>query len=242
MSTSRTRGRTVPRRKNISSMIVIGVIGLAVIGLLGVGLVAALGSRRSPVADSRIPVEQAVRPLNAPTGVTPEGYAYKGSPDAPVKVVEYADFECPGCANAEEVFGEQLNRYAEEGQIQFIYHELPLPQHPNAIPAATAARCAGEQGRFWAMHDLLFARQREWRGTSNITPRLVRYAEELGLDRAAFEQCLNAGKYAQALEQAAQQAEQAGVTGTPTFFVNGQRVETAALIEAIEAALQAGGN
>ncbi len=92
------------------------------------------------------------------------------------------------------------------------------------------------------MHDLLFARQREWRGTASIAPRLVRYAEELGLDRAAFEQCLNSGKYAQALERAAQQAEQAGVTGTPTFFVNGQRVETAALMEAIGAALQASGN
>ncbi len=148
MSTPRTRGRTVPHRNTTSTTIVIGVLVLAVLGLLGVGLFAALRSRQVPVAESRIPVEQAVRPLNAPTGLTPDGYAYKGNPDAPVKVVEYADFECPGCANAEEVFGEQINRYVEEGKIQFIYHELPLSQHPNAIPAATAARCAGEQGRF----------------------------------------------------------------------------------------------
>lgn len=241
MQTQRTRGRAVPRRSNNTSMIVLGVILLAVVALVGIGLWAAARTNQT-VAESRIPIEEAVRPLNAPTGFTEDGFAYKGDPNAPVKVVEYSDFQCPACANAEEVFGAELDRYAAEGQIQFIYHEFPLPQHTNAIPTAAAARCAGEQDSYWPMHNVIFARQREWSNDRNITPRLTRYAEELGLDTAAFGQCLSSGKYTQPLQQAVQAGQQAGVNATPTFFVNGQRVETAALISAIEAALQASRN
>jgi protein-disulfide isomerase len=237
MQTQRSRGRAAPQRRNNSSMIVIGVILIAVIALLGVGLWAATRSRQT-VTESRIPIEEAVRPLNATTGITADGFAYKGDPNAPVQVIEYSDFQCPACANAEEVFGPELDRYAAEGKIQFIYHEFPLQQHSNAIPTAAAARCAGEQDSYWPMHNVIFARQREWSNDRNITPRLTRYAEELNLNTTAFDGCLNSGKYTQPLQQAAQAGQQAGVRATPTFFVNGRQVETAALISEIEAALQ----
>lgn len=241
MQTQRSRGRAVPTRKRNNSMIVIGVILVAVIALLGVGLWAAARSNQT-VTESRIPVEEAVRPLDAPTGLTEDGFAYKGDPNAPVQVVEYSDFQCPACGSAEEAFGPTLDRYAEEGKIHFIYHEFPLPQHTNGVPTAAAARCAGEQDSFWQMHNVIFARQREWSNDRNITPRLTRYAEELGLDTAAFGECLSSGKYTQPIQEAVQTGEQAGVRATPTFFVNGRQVETGALINEIEAALAAGGN
>ena len=182
------------------------------------------------------------RTINAPTGVTPEGYAYKGSPDAPVTVIEYGDFQCPSCAafaTQQEAAIDQ--RYVETGKVQFIYHDFPLPQHDNAVIAAAAARAAGEQGKFWQMHDLLFTRQRTWSTSNAIQPLLVSYAEAIGLDRQAFEQALTSEKFVAALETARQQSGQRGVQATPTFDVNGRLVDASQLEAAIEAALQAQG-
>jgi protein-disulfide isomerase len=241
MQNQRSRGREVPRRSsNRSTFVLIGLL-VAVAAVVGIGLWAASRTQQT-VAESRIPVIEAVRPYSGQSGFTDDGFAYKGDPSAPVTVVEYSDFQCPACASAEEALGSLLDQYAEQGRIQFIYHEFPLPQHTNAIPTAAAARCAGEQDSYWQMHNLIFARQREWSNDRNITPRLTRYAEEISLERGAFEQCLSGGTYTQALQAAAQSGQQRGVNATPTFFVNDQRVQTGDLITAIEAALAAGGN
>jgi protein-disulfide isomerase len=182
------------------------------------------------------------RTINAPTGATPEGYAYKGSPDAAVTVIEYGDFQCPSCAafaTQQEAAIDQ--RYVETGKVRFIYHDFPLPQHDNAVIAAAAARAAGEQGKFWPMHDLLFARQRTWSTSTNIQPLLSSYAEAIGLDRQAFEHVLTSEKYVSALQAARQQSGQRGVQATPTFEVDGTLVDASQLQAAIDAALQAKG-
>jgi protein-disulfide isomerase len=191
--------------------------------------------------------EEAVTPftaraINAPTGVTPEGYAYKGSPAAPIMVIEYGDFQCPSCAAFATQQEAAIDRlYVETGKVRFIYHDFPLPQHNHAVIAATAARAAGEQGKFWQMHDLLFTRQRAWSASSNIRQLLGSYAEAIGLDRQAFEQSLDSGKYTAALEASRQQAETRGVRATPTFEVDGRLVDSSELGAAIEASLQANG-
>jgi protein-disulfide isomerase len=182
------------------------------------------------------------RPIDAPTGITPEGYAYKGSPEASITVIEYGDFQCPSCAafatHQEATFDQ---RYIETGKVRFIYHDFPLPQHNNAVIAAAAARAAGEQGKFWQMHDLLFARQRAWSTSNNIQPLLGSYAEAIGLDRQAFDQALTSEKYVAALETARQRAGQRGVQATPTFEVNGTLVDASQLEATIETLLQANG-
>jgi protein-disulfide isomerase len=179
------------------------------------------------------------RTINAPTGIPPEGYAYKGNPDAAVTVIEYGDFQCPSCAafaaQQEAAFDQ---RYVETGKVRFIYHDLPLPQHNNAVIAAAAARAAGEQGKFWQMHDLLFTRQRAWSASSDIQPLLGSYAEAIGLDRQAFDQALTSEKFVAAVEISGQQAGQRGVQSTPTFEVNGQMVNASQLEAAVEALLQ----
>jgi protein-disulfide isomerase len=230
----RSRGRSIPKKRSRLPLL-LGVLAFAVLvaGAIIVSRVAQPAATVTPFT---------ARTITAPTGVTPEGYAYKGRLDAPVIVIEYGDFQCPSCAafaTQQEATIDQ--RYVETGKVRFIYHDFPLPQHNNAVIAAAAARAAGAQGKFWPMHDLLFARQRAWSASNAIQPLLASYAEAIGLDRVAFEQALTSKTFVAALEAARQQSGQRGIQATPTFEVNGKLVDTFQLEAAIAAALQAQG-
>jgi protein-disulfide isomerase len=230
----RSRGRSLPKKRSRLPLL-LSVLALAV--LVGGAIIV---SRAAQPAVTVTPFT--ARPINAPTGVTPEGYAYKGKPDAPVMVIEYGDFQCPSCAafaTQQEAAIDQ--RYVETGKVRFVYHDFPLPQHNNAVIAAAAARAAGAQGKFWPMHDLLFARQRAWSTSIAIQPLLASYAEAIGLDRVAFEQNLTSKTFVAALEAARQQSGQRGIQATPTFEVNGKLVDASQLEAAIVAALPAQG-
>jgi len=230
----RSRGRTLPKKRSRLPLL---LIVLALVVLIAGAIIV---SKAAQPAATVTPFT--ARIINAPTGVTPEEYAYKGSLDAPVTVIEYGDFQCPSCAafaTQQEAAIDQ--RYVETGKVRFIYHDFPLPQHNNAVIAAAAARAAGEQGKFWQMHDLLFTRQRAWSISSDIQPLLASYAEAIGLDRQPFERAIKSEKFVAALETARQQSGQRGVQATPTFEVNGSLVDASQLEAAIEAALQAHG-
>ena len=232
--TYRPRGRALSKRHSRLPLLLIVVA----FGSLLVGAIVVSNLGQSAVTATPF----TARAINAPMGVTPEGYAYKGSADAPVSVIEYGDFQCPSCAafaTQQEASFDQ--KYIETGKVRFVYHDFPLPQHSNAVVAAAAARAAGEQGKFWQMHDLLFTRQRAWSTSSNIRSLLSSYAEAIGLDRQAFDQTLDSEKFAAALEASRQQAEQRGVQATPTFEVDGELVDASGLEAAIEAYLQAKG-
>lgn len=226
------RGRAVPQQRSRLPLI---MMALALVTLILGAIIVSLLAQPAPPVTTFTP-----RPLNAPTGTTAEGYAYKGSPDAPVTVIEYGDFQCPSCAafatEHEAAFDQQ---YVETGKVRLIYHDLPLAQHEHAVIVAAAARAAGEQGKYWQMHDLLFSKQRAWSSSRNIQPLLLSYADAIGLDRQAFEQVLESGKYTEALQTSAQLAAQRGVQATPTFEVDGQLVSAAELDAAILAALEA---
>ncbi len=117
---------------------------LVVVVVVVVGILFARSRANAPLAASSVPVEQAVRALNAPTGQTADGYWYKGNADAPVTVTVFGDFQCLSCAAAyQRIEGGIDTTYIETGKVKFIYHDFPLPMHPNAIPAAQAARAAG---------------------------------------------------------------------------------------------------
>ncbi|HEX2766686.1 MAG TPA: Na+/H+ antiporter NhaA [Candidatus Limnocylindria bacterium] len=138
----------------------------------------------------------------------------RGPLDAPVTLVEYGDFECPHCGRAAPVVKELLEEF--DDRLRLVFRHLPLPDvHPNAALAAEAAEAAHAQGAFWPMHDLLFSRQH-----ALAYGDLVRYAAELGLDVAQFEDDLRSGRHAPRVAQDVNSAEEAGVAGTPTFFVN----------------------
>jgi Na+/H+ antiporter NhaA len=155
----------------------------------------------------------------------------RGAHDAPITLLEYGDYECPHCGRAAPVIKELLGRF--DGRLRFVFRHLPLPDvHPNAALAAQAAEAAGAQGRFWEMHDLLFARQ-DALGAADLT----RYARELGLDVARFEEDLRGGRFAARVGQDVNSAEEAGVAGTPSFFVNEVRYRGSYDVESLATTL-----
>jgi protein-disulfide isomerase len=232
------KGNTAARRSPLP-------IFYALFGLLMVVGIIVLATRYfngTPIAASTIPIDQAVRPLSVPTGQTPEGYWYKGQADAPVTVIEFGDYQCPSCAVVfRQLEGAIDTDYVNTDKIKFVFHDFPLPMHPNAVPTAEGARCAGDQVQYWAMHDVLYSRQSEWQGDSNVNARLKSYAGELGLDTNAFGQCLDSDKYGQAFQTAITDSTQQGINGTPTYLVDGQQVDENGLRGAIDAALAAKG-
>jgi protein-disulfide isomerase len=202
--------------------IILGIVAIVGVAVLGS---AALGGNQQ---SSNITLPASL-----------DSFPSRGAADAPVTVVEFADFQCPGCGyfatNLEPAI---VRDYIDTGKVRFIFHDFPLPQHANAIVAAEAARCAGEQNAFWPMHDLLYAKQSEWAESAQPTAQFIAYAEQLKLDRAAFEQCLNTHKYQATIQQAQRAAEQARVNQTPTFVINGQAYNSNQLRSAIDAALR----
>jgi protein-disulfide isomerase len=140
----------------------------------------------------------------------------KGPASAPVTIVEYADYQCPYCTRAVAALKQVEERYP--GKVRIVFRDFPLTQiHPNAGKAAEAGACANDQGKFWPMHDRLFANQ-----TKLGLPDLKKHAEELGLDMAAFNACLDSGKHAEGWRKSLEEGQRYGLTGTPSFFINGR--------------------
>lgn len=145
-----------------------------------------------------------------------------GSPDAPVLVEEFSDFQCPYCAlYVRETFPQIRETYIEAGKVRYVFRQLPLPMHRHAQPAAEASLCAVEQGKFWAMHDRLFAEQNQWAGQADATFYFKQLAGKLGLDRAQFDACLDGHATAPRVAQDVQDAIHKGARGTPFFLING---------------------
>lgn len=141
-----------------------------------------------------------------------------GNPEADIVIVEFADFECPYCQQSAPIIRKLLANY--ENEIYFIYRDFPITElHPNAFTAALAGQCAGEQGLFWPLHDLMFANQESL--NSDFIKKL---AVKAGLDAGTFNTCLDNKKYSQEVLGDFESGVNLGVSGTPTFFVNGYSV------------------
>jgi protein-disulfide isomerase len=154
------------------------------------------------------------------------GYAL-GPPDAPVVVTEFSDFGCPYCAVfARSVFPELRREFIESGSVRWLHLPIMSTSIPNSDVAAHAAACAGDGGRFWAMHERLYERQPQWQNAVEPGPVFARYAREIGLPRRAFDACMAAAGRAD-VDHANEMAWVAGVRATPTFFINGRRLEGA---------------
>lgn len=143
------------------------------------------------------------------------GAATKGRADAPLVVLEFSDFECPFCGRFSRGIYHQIQReYVDTGKVRYVYRHLPIERiHPNAMKAAEAAQCALAQGKFWEMHDRLFANQK-----ALAPPYLIAHAQALGLNMTAFQQCLG-GQTAVRVKQDLAEGLKAGITGTPAFFM-----------------------
>jgi len=195
------------------------ILGILIAGLLSAGLtwlVFRLTNRLPPRARARALLGVATPLVDLGDPPDPERDHIRGPADASVTLVEYGDFECPFCGQAEPAVRELL---AEQGDIRYVWRHLPLSDvHPRAQLAAEAAEAAGAQGKFWEMFDVLM------RSQDALTPEhLVSYAKELGLDTDRFTADLTEHIYAAHIAEDVEGAAASGVAGTPSFFINGQR-------------------
>src|SRR4051812_40090613 len=190
---------------------------LWVLGLIALVGIAALG-----YVATRPKTSSAVRDVADTTNAGPaQGYLI-GKVDAPVKIMEFADFECPSCAGFATVTEPDVrSRIIDAGLANLTYYDFPLTQHRNTLAASIAAACADEQGKFWPMHDRLFQTQDEWNGEATDSPKAFfkRYAGEVGLDVAKWETCFDARKYQSRIAANLAEGLRRGVNSTPTFVI-----------------------
>lgn len=196
-----------------------GVIlgGVAVVGIAAIAYVMARPAKTMTLDPKTLPAVAAAGIL-------------KGNPDAPVQVIEFADFECPGCGYYASVTGpDVMKRLVETGEVAFRFFDFPLDMHQNAIPAHNAGQCANEQGKFWEMHDLIFAGQFEWNTQATKSPKkfFKAYAQNAGLDVAKWEECFDSGRMLPQILANRKEGERLRVQSTPTFIIGGRMVSGA---------------
>jgi protein-disulfide isomerase len=162
----------------------------------------------------RITVADGGRPARGPAG-------------APIQIVEFSDFQCPFCLRAHPTILQVLSTYGDK--VRLVYRHFPLPNHPNAKPAAEASACAAEQDKFWQYHDRLFENQ-----TRLTEAELKQHATAVGLDTEKFNACVDSHKFASVVEEDMDAGEAAGVSGTPAFFINGRVLSGAQPFEAFK--------
>lgn len=220
-------------------------VGIAITIILVLAAGGAIGSwylyshfrTSKPTASEPTQTQEGLCVMEAATEPT------KGCADAPVVIIEFSDFQCPFCGAVAggnqkvisylrsrdpgwEPIVPNLKPYIDAGQLKFIFRNFAF-LGPESQWAAEAAECAFEQGKFWEYHDKLFSNQRGENEGAFSKDNLKRFAAELGLDTKAFNSCLDSGKYAEEVQEDTDEGKKMGVTGTPTFFINGQLVSGA---------------
>jgi protein-disulfide isomerase len=205
-------------------------LALLVVAVLGVGGIVWATQRSKAAAVVTIP--------SAPVAAQAEGYV-RGDPNAPVEIVEYADFECPGCGQFATVTEpDVVKRLVETGQARYRFYDFPVNgSHRNSGGASLAAACANDQGKFWEMHDRLFLGQTEWStyATDDPKPSFARYAREIGLDAAKWEQCYDARTHVDRIAAHQQEATRNKVGSTPTFIIGDKMLAGAQPFDVIKA-------
>lgn len=157
------------------------------------------------------------------------------APQAKIQIVEFSDFQCPACRAAEPIRGELTTMYPD--QVEFVYRHYPLTSiHPNAMLAAQASEAAATFGKFWEMHDELFANQLDWSDLSNADARnmFLEYANSLEINTDEFESLLDDATIKQHIQTDINSGNQLRISATPTFFVNGQKVSAPDVIPTVE--------
>ncbi len=215
------KGKPAPKKSTLSPAVLLGVIAAVVLVVAGIILMASRAANA---------------PLTA-TGRVGEGAAW-GPENAAVKILDFSDFGCSHCRDFGLNQGKQLRAdYEASGKVRFEYKHMIIGGQPTR-DAAMASECAADQGRFWDYHDALFGRQ----GSSAnpfTKPLLKRYGAELGLDAAVFDPCVDGNVHSAKVASDESEGRGKGITGTPTFFINGKKIEGAYPYEQFKAEVEA---
>ena len=183
------------------------------VAVIGLGALAYLTTRPQTVS---IPANVTVQPSDT-SGF--RGYL-KGSPDAPVEITEFADYQCPFCQTFATLQMPTIEeRLINTGRLRWRYRDFPLQQHPFSRLAAHSAACADEQGKYWEQHNRIYEGQTEWATARDAAPIFRRYAQAGGLDLGRYDACMKAGKYAGRIQASVNEGLQVGVNSTPTLLV-----------------------
>lgn len=209
----------------IAGMSTLALVGFFVLAFSGQGI--NLAAKENGNVNAAVNVNQPV--VNEPVGttvtpvpaVTSDDHVL-GSANAKVTLIEYSDFECPYCLNHKATVDQIIKDYGND--VRVVFRHYPLSFHPNAEKAAEASECAAEQGKFWEMHDKIFAANEA--GTMSVD-KWKAEAKSLGLNTKKFNECLDSGKYASEIAAEEEAGLAAGVEGTPATFVNGELVSGA---------------
>ena len=164
---------------------------------------------------------------NAPTAkvnVSEDNDPSIGDKNAKVVIIEFSDFQCPFCKRLfDDTFKKLKQEYIDTGKVRLVYRDYPLSFHANSQVAAEASGCANDQGKFWEMHDKLFENQDAWSSLPNdgAKEKFGEFATQIGLDVNSFTSCVNSEKYKDEIQKDIDDGTKAGVSGTPTLFING---------------------
>jgi len=192
---------------------VVAVVGVAAVGY-SVGSQSLGSAATEPVMVEGL--DDMTQLVALAQGVT------KGDPDAPITIVEFADYSCPGCAQfALQIKPQMMLQFVETGKAKFVYYDFPLISiHPHSFLAARAARCANDQGKFWEYQDQLFRNQSNWAMKASVEGDLMSFAEAVGLDQDGFEACLKSDAHADLVTANLRLAEELGINQTPTVLMS----------------------
>ena len=189
----------------------IALVAVAMVGIVALAWVASRPRSQVSRVDPNLP------PLKA------QGYLL-GSPSAPVEVIEFADFECPACGQFAALTAPDIRtRLVNTGQVRIRFIDFPLAMHKNTWDASLAAACANDQGKFWEMHDALFANQDKWNGETTSRPRgpISELAKGIGLDLSKYGACMDNDTHRAQIQANEQEGERRQIGQTPTFIFNG---------------------
>ncbi|MEJ2734490.1 MAG: DsbA family protein [Anaerolineae bacterium] len=218
----RSRRQSARKRSGLSTYALIA--GVVVVAVVVVALIVVLdqGTDSSQAGSDAVALEKSY-----------------GADDAPVVVVEYADFQCPYCKQFAEGAEQQLKEdYADKGQVRFVFRHLAFIGDESTW-AAEASECANEQDRFWDYHDKLFEEQAGENQGAFSQENLKRFATELGLDSEQFDECLDSGKYESQVRDESREAQRRRISSTPSILVDGQLIQNGYNYQVLQAAVEA---
>ena len=191
--------------------------------IVALGLVALIGASILGYSLTRKPKAGVGTEIKYDPATSGPAYGYTmGKADAPVEIIEFADFECPGCGNFATVTEPDVRkRLIETGLAKMTFYDFPLTQHLNSQPAHLAAACAADQNKFWEMHDRIFATQDQWntQATDNPKPFFEKYAQDIGLNMGTWEDCYDKKKHQGRILANMNEGTRRQVGSTPTFIV-----------------------
>jgi protein-disulfide isomerase len=184
----------------------------------------AIAKLELKVLQNQLPTSQPKLPMK----ISADDDPIIGSPDAPITIIEFTDFQCPFCARFHtQTLPLILEEYIDQGKVKLVVRDFPIQSiHPNAVAASVASECANEQGKVKEMHDMLFYNQNEWnkQETVDALSLFSQYAVEIQLEQETFDSCLNSGKYLEEIKKDLDDGRDYGVSGTPGFFIGNDQI------------------